>query len=103
MTNTLTDEARIRFNCEPQVSGRGRDQRQRREDARREAKRKVVDETVERFRAAMMSDTPPTTEEEACEMALPIVGWLLSMLFSTLARQVIAWLWEKTQLEKGSR
>ena len=86
----LESEAWKEFECQPLASGARRDKR-------RERKRLEVSRASNRFFEAMNSSTPPRSADEAVSMALPIGGWLLSWLFSTLAEAVIRWLWERTQ------
>jgi len=87
---TIEAECWRKFQCQPVATGW-------KEPKHRVKKRDLCSRITQRYFDAMNSDKPPRTRDEAARMALPI-GWLiLSLLWKTIAIEIIQWLWSRTQ------
>ncbi len=87
---TIEAECWRKFQCQPVPTGFD-------ESHDRQKRRKLCSAITDRYFAAMNSDNPPKTRDQAVRMALPI-GWLiLSILWKTIALETIQWLWSRTQ------
>lgn len=87
---TIEAECWRKFQCQPLPTGFS-------ESKERQKKRDLCTRITTRYFDAMNSEHPPRTRDEAVRMALPI-GWLiLSILFRTLAVEIVKWLWSRTQ------
>jgi hypothetical protein len=85
----IESEAWKHFQCQPLAAGR--------DNSKRSGKRDKVSRIVEKYFAAMNSDDPPLTKEQAVEMVSPFFALLLSLFFKQLSVLVIEWLWERTR------
>jgi hypothetical protein len=63
----------------------------------REKKRVKIQKVADRFFKIMQGPNPPKTEAEAIATMLPFWVPLLLFVGKELARQVILWLWHRTQ------
>jgi len=99
---TIFRQACLHFGCEERTLGRY-DIGAAKRDPERTKKRKRLAQTIDRFNAAMSSDNPPRTKQEAVEMVAPFFSLLLSLVFKQFAIQVIEWLWDQLESQDSER